>query len=579
MNGFINYIRFFVICLIWVSPFKSNAQDNSSIDSLITEFRNSTELTKKEIYDKAAGTIFQLDTTMQHFWLDSLVELTSKTQNYYYYQSLIFNSGWGALNRRIAILNKAFEVSKEWDKKDYPAFAAELKSDAYKQFYMYDSAMVSILIAKKYFELAHHNDGLVAVMHKIADFHFDAAYYNKAEEYYNRILELKGNIGAWNEWRHVVINNDLGLIEERRGNYDKALEYFNGSLNIIKNKPYAQNSNDTVRLGYCFLKIAEMYLMKNDITKANVFYEKSLKITEEKDESRKLDLYILKTKIDYMKGDYNSALRYLNRAENLNKKIKDIFVRKDIYLYFSLIYSKQKKFEKSNQFYHAYTALEDSTVKIKENTRYMQIFAENNYNNYQNEIEKINRERNYLIGILILFGIASSIIFGLFLKKRKSDLQIIKKSVELINAEKQHNGIASKDERLFDQNDEGEELADKKLAKAFEELIKNEKLYLKSDLNTTEIVEKLNTNRSYLSKAINKNYHVNFTTFINELRIKEAVKLFSQKEHEKYTVETISQKVGFNNRTTFIKAFRNYTGVTPSFFIKNIDDIAGSNLQ
>jgi len=36
------------------------------------------------------------------------------------------------------------------------------------------------------------------------------------------------------------------------------------------------------------------------------------------------------------------------------------------------------------------------------------------------------------------------------------------------------------------------------------------------------------------------------------------------------TLETIAEKAGFNNRVTFLTAFKKFTGTTPSQYIKNI---------
>jgi len=79
----------------------------------------------------------------------------------------------------------------------------------------------------------------------------------------------------------------------------------------------------------------------------------------------------------------------------------------------------------------------------------------------------------------------------------------------------------------------------------------------------------LNTNRTYLSSAINIVLKKSFTTYINDLRVKEAIRKISSKEFKQMTIEGISLEVGFNNRDSFNTAFKKYTGVLPSYFIKN----------
>ena len=100
-------------------------------------------------------------------------------------------------------------------------------------------------------------------------------------------------------------------------------------------------------------------------------------------------------------------------------------------------------------------------------------------------------------------------------------------------------------------------------------LMQTEKLYRKPDLTLPETADKLNTNRTYLSKTINAIEKKNFTIYINELRIKDAVILLSDSKNIKYSMDYIAEEVGFTNRTTFSQVFKKITGLTPTEFRKN----------
>ena len=45
--------------------------------------------------------------------------------------------------------------------------------------------------------------------------------------------------------------------------------------------------------------------------------------------------------------------------------------------------------------------------------------------------------------------------------------------------------------------------------------------------------------------------------------------MFYQK-YESETIQSISEDAGFNSPSAFINAFKKFTGVTPSFYIKEI---------
>lgn len=75
-----------------------------------------------------------------------------------------------------------------------------------------------------------------------------------------------------------------------------------------------------------------------------------------------------------------------------------------------------------------------------------------------------------------------------------------------------------------------------------------------------------------VSQVINETCQMNFSTFLNEYRVKEACRQMSDREHYgNLTIEAISQGVGFKSRASFISAFKKFTGLTPSQFLKIAD--------
>ncbi|MCX8009907.1 MAG: AraC family transcriptional regulator, partial [Ignavibacteria bacterium] len=102
--------------------------------------------------------------------------------------------------------------------------------------------------------------------------------------------------------------------------------------------------------------------------------------------------------------------------------------------------------------------------------------------------------------------------------------------------------------------------------------------YLDPLISLERISQLLGVNRNLLSKAINKVFDVNFNTYINNHRIKKVLSIITDKKSiHNFNLEGIAKKVGFSNRTTFIAAFKHYTGMTPSTFIHNLPTSTDSN--
>jgi AraC-like DNA-binding protein len=60
---------------------------------------------------------------------------------------------------------------------------------------------------------------------------------------------------------------------------------------------------------------------------------------------------------------------------------------------------------------------------------------------------------------------------------------------------------------------------------------------------------------------LNEHLNKSFTDFINELRIEVSKEYLVTKGN--LTIESIGYESGFNSKSTFFKAFKKFTGITP----------------
>ncbi|MCK9291844.1 MAG: helix-turn-helix domain-containing protein [Bacteroidales bacterium] len=92
------------------------------------------------------------------------------------------------------------------------------------------------------------------------------------------------------------------------------------------------------------------------------------------------------------------------------------------------------------------------------------------------------------------------------------------------------------------------------------------KPYLNSKLRLEDIAQELQTNTRYLSIIINNHYGKNFTSFINDYRCKRVVELFHHDEYDDYSMDGIAESAGFHSRSTFVAAFKKFSGKLPSVY-------------
>ena len=138
------------------------------------------------------------------------------------------------------------------------------------------------------------------------------------------------------------------------------------------------------------------------------------------------------------------------------------------------------------------------------------------------------------------------------------------------------------DEELYNQNAEiqtnasGFNIKDETVAEILEKLIKLEekKQFLRQDFTLHNVAKKLKTNTAYLSKIINSELGKSFSTYANELRINYIIlELKNTAKLRSYSINAIAEEIGYKSPESFTKYFKAATGISPSVYIKKINEI------
>lgn len=99
--------------------------------------------------------------------------------------------------------------------------------------------------------------------------------------------------------------------------------------------------------------------------------------------------------------------------------------------------------------------------------------------------------------------------------------------------------------------------------------METEKPYLNPSLTIRSLSEEIKMNSRDLSVLINQQLQQHFFDFVNEYRIKEAMKILKNPSKKAFTVLEILYEVGFNSKSSFNTAFKKHTGETPTQFRKS----------
>jgi len=87
-----------------------------------------------------------------------------------------------------------------------------------------------------------------------------------------------------------------------------------------------------------------------------------------------------------------------------------------------------------------------------------------------------------------------------------------------------------------------------------------------------DLARETEIHRYILSACINQYYGVNFNVVVNRFRIEYLLREVDPEQWEELSIEGLAKEVGFNTRTTFLKAFKKNVGMTPSEYREQLLD-------
>ncbi len=122
--------------------------------------------------------------------------------------------------------------------------------------------------------------------------------------------------------------------------------------------------------------------------------------------------------------------------------------------------------------------------------------------------------------------------------------------------------LFSKSKKLPHQN------LDLTLIRQIEELMLEQKPYLNPDLTLADFSQAFGQPPKTISYQINQHFQKPFNTFVNTYRVEEVKRRLAGKDLEKLTLLGIAYESGFNSKTTFNRIFKEFTGLSPTEFLK-----------
>jgi len=200
--------------------------------------------------------------------------------------------------------------------------------------------------------------------------YYAAGNYSNAVKELNRIILLKGKMASDTKPEYFRVYNLLGLVYKELGSLSEAIDFYKKAI---------ENTSESFYISLISDNIANIYSLRGDYSKAISYFENTLSILEKSDDSKRyryiVDNYHNLGYSYYMLGDYNRARGYYFKSIQISKE-NHLGENGNTYYNYGLTYQKLDSLSKAD--YYFKKAIACNIMEFGEN-HYMSGMAYMNY--------------------------------------------------------------------------------------------------------------------------------------------------------------------------------------------------------
>lgn len=461
--------------------------------------------------------------------------------------------------------NIMIQIAKKFKDKTYLFEALLTKGNAYFHLGNNEEALSNYMEA---LTIAKSRNGIVLkvrVSENIAKIKERIGQPEDALKTYKNNLKLTKKI---TNNKLVVINTLMGIgrVYLQLNQPDSTLFYANKGLKM------SEEINNLEGVSYFYNDIGKAYFKKELFHEAIKSLKKSERLILQLNNKTRLTETCYFIGYAYYKlNDLDNAIDYFKKVEQ-TVNTQRVFLENNFnppellstYKLMGEAYKAQHKNIESSIYTQKYIAL-DEYNDLSKNKIVKELFEikENELQSSLNVAFKQKNKVRYLLIFISLMVLLSLLVAVKFVKDQKQNklafqrLLKTNKNVKLIK--KEHELI----------------IKDEKATAILQGLDKLEQThyFLNTNCSLPSMAKKLKTNTTYLSKMIHEYKQKSFYQYLNGLRIHYAIqRLKEDRIFRNYSVECISQEIGYKSTNSFTKHFKAHTKLYPSYYIKNLSE-------
>ncbi|EIA08631.1 AraC family transcriptional regulator [Flavobacterium frigoris] len=424
---------------------------------------------------------------------------------------------------------------------------------------LYDSkqhmkALDNYLIADEYISKTNNQYQIFKVKYGIAQIKYYLGFYDEAIALFKECL---GYFKEENSRAYLNTLHSLGLSYNRTGKYKLCSQ-----MNQLGLSEGLRFKNLEMQSYFIHSEGVNQYFKHNYPDAIKKLTKALPPLKETKDLTNETTAYFYIGKSYWALKLQEKAVPYLKKIDEAFQKQK--YIRPDLReAYELLIHYYQEQNDKELELYYVTALLKVDEVLIKD-YKYLSGKIHKEYDTKKLIQTQKNIEQYWTFLFSIIIIIMLTIIVFLVHRHYKN-----KRLFEELMNRKPDTAQSLVLDNTSKELDINPELITAVL-KNLEKFERNKK-YLEKDMTLAKMASLLNTNTKYASKIISRYRDKGTIEYISDLKIDHIIEILKREnKYRNYTNKALSDEAGFGSTQNFTRAFKNQTGLSPTYFISEL---------
>ena len=343
-----------------------------------------------------------------------------------------------------------------------------------------------------------------------------------------------------------------------KGDYDGARRYADEAKRIADKESY------TLVYPRIYMVLGEAALDDGDAAAADGLFRKGFEAARNTDPDFYFELAIPYSRMLIQTGRYQEAEEFLAGTLSIVDRNDNIRYRHVLLEQLSALKEAQGDIHSAYRYFKSAVSSRDSIMNVDKETSFNNLLDLYEKASLQNII----RKRQYDMYVTLFICVLSLLICAFFIYRYIRQIRLNKELVQ----RNQEYLKRSEMLRMYlkpESTQSGNESADEVLFGKLERIMREEHVYRSNDISLDKLAAMLGSNRTYISRVINRYADKSFWGYVNMYRIAEATEILSDLNNE-VQIKNIYEVLGYNSAASFFRVFREETGISPSKYREEV---------